>query len=187
MNFAHWTVVIRLDRHPMRESSARNIASYKSHDDDRLFLYFWSSVTVTSVNIFFCVESLFISSRGGKGRKVSPGDSDTVGRSGEFLFVDQSNFFLNNYADRQPSSRNTHQEYSFHLYSGGTSPPKQCSKLRLKRSHMRPKLWFCDLIWGKSQNCERNSKPPLSPFLFGQESFIVFTPTLFRESTSCRM
>ena len=47
-----------------------------------------------------------------------------VGRSGEFLFVDQSNFFLNNYADRQPSSRNTHQEYSFHLYSGGTSPPK---------------------------------------------------------------
>ena len=47
-----------------------------------------------------------------------------LGRSGEFLFVDQSNFFLNNYADRQPSSRNTHQEYSFHLYSGGTSPPK---------------------------------------------------------------
>ena len=47
-----------------------------------------------------------------------------LGSSGKFLFVDQSNFFLNNYADRQPSSRNTHQEYSFHLYSGGTSPPK---------------------------------------------------------------
>ena len=47
-----------------------------------------------------------------------------IGRSGDFLFVDQSNFFLNDYADRQPSSRNTHQEYSFHLYSGGTSPPK---------------------------------------------------------------
>ena len=46
----------------------------------------------------------------------------TIGRSGDFLFVDQSNFFLNDYADRQPSSRNTHQEYSFHLYSGGTSP-----------------------------------------------------------------
>ena len=47
-----------------------------------------------------------------------------IGRTGDFLFVDQSNFFLNDYADRQPSSRNTHQEYSFHLYSGGTSPPK---------------------------------------------------------------
>ena len=46
-----------------------------------------------------------------------------VGHSGEFLFVDQSNFFLNDYADGQPSSRNTHQEYSFHLYSRGTSPP----------------------------------------------------------------
>ena len=47
-----------------------------------------------------------------------------VGCSGENLFVDQSNFFLDDYTDRQPSSRNTHQEYSFHLYSGGTSPPK---------------------------------------------------------------
>ena len=49
---------------------------------------------------------------------------DYRARSGDFLFVDQSNFFLNDYADWQPSSRNTHQEYSFHLYSGGTSPPK---------------------------------------------------------------
>ena len=47
-----------------------------------------------------------------------------LGRSSENLFVDQSNFLLNYYADRQPSSRNTHQEYSFHLYNGGTSPPK---------------------------------------------------------------
>ena len=47
-----------------------------------------------------------------------------LGCSGENLFVDRSNFFLNDYADRQPSSRNTHQEYSFHLYSGGTSLPK---------------------------------------------------------------
>ena len=47
-----------------------------------------------------------------------------LGCSGENLFVDQSNFFLDDYTDRQPSSRNTHQEYSFHLYSGGTSPPK---------------------------------------------------------------
>ena len=47
-----------------------------------------------------------------------------VGGSGEILFVNQSNFFLNNNADRHPSSRNTHQEYSFHLYCGGTSPTK---------------------------------------------------------------
>ena len=47
-----------------------------------------------------------------------------LGCSGENLFVDQSNFFLDDYTDWQPSSRNTHQEYSFHLYSGGTSPPK---------------------------------------------------------------
>ena len=33
-------------------------------------------------------------------------------------------FFLNNNADRHPSSRNTHQEYSFHLYCGGARPTK---------------------------------------------------------------
>ena len=47
-----------------------------------------------------------------------------IGGSGEILFVNQSNFFLNNNADRHPSSRNTHQEYSFHLYCGGASPTK---------------------------------------------------------------
>ena len=47
-----------------------------------------------------------------------------VGGSGEIIFVNQSNFFLNNNADRHPSSRNRHQEYSFHLYCGGTSLTK---------------------------------------------------------------
>ena len=47
-----------------------------------------------------------------------------IGGSGEILFVNQSNFFLNNNADRHPSSRNTQQEYSFHLYCGGASPTK---------------------------------------------------------------
>ena len=47
-----------------------------------------------------------------------------LGGSGEILFVNQSNFFLNNNADRHPSSRNTQQEYSFHLYCGGASPTK---------------------------------------------------------------
>ena len=47
-----------------------------------------------------------------------------IGVSGEILFVNQSNFFLNNNADRHPSSRNTQQEYSFHLYCGGASPTK---------------------------------------------------------------
>ena len=42
-----------------------------------------------------------------------------LGGLGEILFVNQSNFFLNNNADRHPSSRNTQQEYSFHLYCGG--------------------------------------------------------------------
>ena len=50
--------------------------------------------------------------------------STDVGGSGEILFVNQSNFFLNNNADRHPSSRNTQQEYSFHLYCGGASPTK---------------------------------------------------------------
>ena len=53
------------------------------------------------------------------GRKVH-----LIGGSGEIFFVNQSNFFLINNADRHPSSRNTHQEYSFHLYCGGTSPTK---------------------------------------------------------------
>ena len=35
--------------------------------------------------------------------------------SGDFFFVNQSSFFLNNNADRHPSNRNTHQEYWFHL------------------------------------------------------------------------
>ena len=47
-----------------------------------------------------------------------------LGGSGEILFVNQSNFFLNNNADWHPSSRNTQQEYSFHLYCGGASPTK---------------------------------------------------------------
>ena len=63
----------------------------------------------------------------------------------------------------------------------------QCSKLRLKRSHMRPKLWFCDLNLRKVAELRTKFRTTMSPYLFGQESLIVFTPTLFRESTSCRM
>ena len=65
---------------------------------------------------------------GRPGARVGVGSLKTpcwpwLGRLSENLFAERSNFFLNDYAD-QPSSRNTHQKYSFHLYSGGTSPPK---------------------------------------------------------------
>ena len=55
-------------------------------------------------------------------------NTQEIGCSSENLFVDQSNILLNDYADRQPSSRNTHQEYSFHLYSGGTWWPAPQSR-----------------------------------------------------------
>ena len=62
-----------------------------------------------------------------------------------------------------------------------TSQLQQCSKLRLKRSHMRPKLWFCDLNLRKVAELRTKFKTSIESVFVWSGEFIRFYTDSFSD------